>query len=171
MRAEFLAVFLFLLPHAALAQDCGGMPNVNGICIPPDQKSSPLYETYGRVEESSVPVKPRIEWAESWGAISSDGEGNYGIASDSSSKRKAEKSAIADCRKRSDGKSGGECSIQLVYYNQCVAVGASEVASYSSSAPTIGEAAERVIERCELVSGKNQCWIYYSGCSLPRRIR
>ncbi|WP_242108044.1 DUF4189 domain-containing protein [Luteimonas aquatica] len=106
------------------------------------------------------PAAPQPVWADRWGAIAADGNGVFGIVSDMTSKRKAQKSAIQECKNRG----GGACVVDLAYYNQCAAVGANSKNSFSFSAPTQKEAEDLAVGRCEKSTGE-KCNVYYSGCS------
>jgi len=115
--------------------------------------------------DAGPPAAPEIQWADSWGAIAiDDTKGEAGIVTDRPSKRKAKKAAMAECRRR-----GGEnCSISRVYVNQCAAVVANDKMSSSVNAPSIDEAIAIGMQRCgETGLG---CHVYWSGCSLAKRI-
>lgn len=106
-------------------------------------------------------------WSNRWGAIASDTKGIFGISADASSKRKAQSTALSECKKRG----GIACKVGTTYANQCAAVSTSEDASSSARAPTVEEAAKISMEGCTERSGGKECWVYYSGCSLPVRVR
>jgi hypothetical protein len=110
---------------------------------------------------------PQIKWANSWGAIASDEQGVFGILTDLPNKRSAKKAAIEECHKRG----GKDCAVNLVFKNQCAAVGAGGQGAIASGAPTIEEATARAISRCEAKSGEGECRVYYAGCSLAKRIQ
>lgn len=122
--------------------------------------NSPYYD--GGAQQYAV---PQPVWADRWGAIAADGNGVFGIVSDMTSKRKAQKSAIQECKNRG----GGACDVDLAYYNQCAAVGANSKNSFSFSAPTQKEAEDLAVGRCEKSTGE-KCNVYYSGCSMPVRV-
>ena len=112
------------------------------------------------------PAVPEIKWADSWGAIAIDDvRGEAGIVTDFPSKRKAKKAAIAECRRRG----GEECSISRVYVNQCAAVVTNSAMSSSTNAPSVKEAIEIGMQRCE-ESGTSGCRVYWSGCSHAWRV-
>lgn len=131
----------------------------------PGMAPTPLcyWKSGGGMEQGA----PSIRWADRWGAIAGDGKGLYGIAMDMPRQRDAERNAIADCRTRG----GKSCEVRLAFYNSCAVIGASTSHSFSSSAPTVGEAEESAMQRCEAASGKGTCWVYYSGCSLPVQVQ
>lgn len=166
MRPSFLiAVGLSVSSGAALAQNCGGMVNVNGVCIPPDQESSPLNDSYGNQGSYSAPVIPRAKWVDSWGAIATDGVSVAGAVTDFPSKQKAKKAALDECRKRG----GGKCVVKTVYKNQCAVIIAGEAKSATANAPTEEEATELGMQTCKRTGAIN-CRVYYSGCSLAKRV-
>lgn len=105
-------------------------------------------------------------WESRWGAIATDGNGSFGIVAGMKNERKAKKAALAECQKRS----GGECGSNFSYRNQCAAVINSRTQSFSQSAASIDEAKAIGQRRCN-ESGTGECWVYYSGCSLPVRVR
>ena len=160
MKMILLLTLLLGFAEPALAEGgCpdGQFPRQNGpvmMCVPG-----------GAAGASGGPSLP-IVWADRWGAIAADGNGNFGIVSDMTSKRKAQKSAIQECRNRG----GGACAISLAYYNQCAAVGANALNSFSYSAPTKEEAESLAVGRCEKETGE-KCNVYYSGCSTAVRVR
>src|SRR3546814_10776216 len=89
--------------------------------------------------EVSKPAVPQVKGADSWGAIAIDDiRGEAGIGTGFPSKRKAKKAAIEECRKRG----GEDCSISIIYTNQCAAVVSNSVMSSSANAPTMREAIE-----------------------------
>lgn len=122
--------------------------------------NSPYY-----VGSNQQPAAPPVRWADRWGAIADDGNGVAGIVASMQSKDLAESSAISECKKRG----GGACTIALTYHNQCAAVATSNTAAFSSGAPTLEEAKDRAMQQCGRTG--EQCWIYYSGCSLPVRVQ
>lgn len=110
------------------------------------------------------PVDPGPQWETRWGAIAI-GNGGYGTASDFSSKRKAKKQALSECKK-----SGAQsCKISVLYYNQCAALawGESKMITYRS--PDKADAEARVLESCGRIT--ENCRVFYSSCNYPARIR
>lgn len=109
------------------------------------------------------PVAP--VWADRWGAIASDGNGTYGIVTDKASRRKAQKTAIEECKKRG----GGSCAVRRDFYNQCAAVTSGTITAATANAPTEDEAVKIGKEICR-TNGDNNCQVYWSGCSMPVRV-
>ncbi|WP_436870978.1 DUF4189 domain-containing protein [Acinetobacter courvalinii] len=158
-RLVVLSVMFLGLCSSIYACPAGMVELPGGVCLPPDHQNSPLNNL-----PSASPPPP--VWADRWGAIASDGKGTYGIVSDMTSKRKASKAAIQECKNRG----GGACNINLTYYNQCAAVGSNDINSFSYSAPTQAEAEQLALERCVKATSK-KCDVYYSGCSTAVRVK
>ncbi|MFC3715220.1 DUF4189 domain-containing protein [Luteimonas soli] len=114
---------------------------------------------------SHVRPIPEVRWEDSWGAIASDGAGNFGIVTDFSSKRKAKNAAIAECRKRG----GGMCVVRLEFLNQCAAVVVSTQWAESANGPTVEEAVQAGTQGCGN-SDTGKCWVYWTGCSMAKRV-
>lgn len=166
MNKLLVAALSVLISTNAGAQDCGGMVNVGGLCIPPEQESSPLHDTYGGDGYESGPAIPRIEWADSWGAIADDGKGTAGAVTDFPSKRKARAAAIRECISRG----GDGCVVKAEYKNQCAAIVDGDSGSNIVNAATVEVAIEIGMRSCHERNDSN-CHVYYSGCSVARRIR
>jgi hypothetical protein len=100
MKRCAITFALLILPYAQTnAQNCSGMPAVNGVCIPPDSPTSPLHSTHGRnVGTGSAPLPV---WADRWGAIATDNStGSLGASIGMTAKRKAQRQALEDCRSK-----------------------------------------------------------------------
>lgn len=122
---------------------------------------SPAY--VGSLNEQKVAVPPG-KWEERWGAFASDENGVYGIVSDMTSKRKAKRAAVEECKSRG----GGQCVAVATYANQCVAMVASDVSPHTVYEQTEEGALEAAQKKCSDSKQKN-CHVFYSGCSLPVR--
>lgn len=166
MKAKtLLAMGLLGLSGPAWAQGCpAGIPSAgNPACIPPDRENSPYYQGHGGSNRSAA---PRAIWADRWGAIAFDNtNGGVGMAASMSSKRKAEKAAMAQCR----AKGGQGCWIELAYHNQCAAIAWGSRYATTASAATAGQASTRAIETCSQKT--DSCKVVYSDCSIPERIQ
>lgn len=127
----------------------------------PSSMVNPGNSGYG----PKAPPLPEEKWADSWGAIASDGNGVAGIATDFPSKRKAKKGAISECKQRG----GGKCKIWRTFVNQCAAVITGEGGSATASAPTKREAIELGTKLCH-EGGGGECRVYWSGCSRAWRV-
>ena len=161
---QMLAVVAMLLLFSGFAS-AQGVPLGNGIyACDGAAHAGPCQPDI----DNDAPV-PSVHWQDRWGAIAADDGPNavFGIVTNMASKRAAQKAAIAECKNRG----GGDCEVSLAYYNQCAAVAAGAAGTFSSSAATIEEAAQRATNRCEDANGRGACWVYYSGCSLPVRVQ
>lgn len=160
-----LSLFLLLIANTAYAE--GGTcppgyypvnsPGVMGCApIPNDNQSS----------TSAAPARER--WVTRWGAIAIDDtavDGGLGAVSDMTSKRNAEKAALASCR----NSGGTACNVKFSYYNQCTAIAWGDTGYNAARAATIEKASEIGIRECNAKHAN--CKIYYSACSLPERIQ
>jgi hypothetical protein len=161
-----IAIILFPLSSSmALGQTAcpQGVASGGAQCGP----SSMINSAEGSGDRSSLPSLPPAEWADSWGAMAmDDSNGVAGIVTDLSSKRTAKKAAIQECRSRG----GVDCTIARTYKNQCLVVVASSKKSQIVNAATINRATELAMRDCEN-DGSTDCRIYYSGCSIAKRVR
>lgn len=131
------------------------------ICIP-----MPGYGISGDSGSTAV-AEPR--WATRWGALALDatsaGGSKLGRAESFSSKRKAEKAAITDCRSRG----GQNCKIAHAYYDQCVAVAWGDARPAIVSAENTQVASQMALQKCNGTDA--HCDMYYTGCSYPERVQ
>lgn len=166
MKAKILlAMGLMGLNGSVWAQGCpAGIPSAgNPACIPPDRENSPYYQGHGG---SNRPAAPRMIWADRWGAIATDGaSASVGTVVSLSSKGKAEKAAMAQCR----AKGGGGCKVIFAYYNQCAVVVTGNNQHLAQGAATIDEASRLGIEKCKALD--TNCNVYYAECSMAERIQ
>lgn len=146
----------------ALAQQCPpGIAHGTPGCIPPNNPSSPLYPNSG-----SQPVVPPMVWADRWGAIAIDFSiGKIGTSTGMSSKRKAKKAALAQCR----ANGGVACKSSLTYFNQCGVMAWGESYAATAHAATIELASEIALRSCGEHTA--DCQIYYADCSMAERIQ
>lgn len=108
------------------------------------------------------------QWERRWGAIAVDATvSRFGGAEGYGSARRAEKAAVAACRKN-----GGTHRCKAMggaYYNQCGALAWGDQRFEIYSAGTADEANEYALRACSAQT--TNCRIYYTGCSAPVRIR
>lgn len=163
MKAQFLACALWLVASgAASAQTaCPQGVAAGGAQCGPSSLVNP--DVYGSTPNGPAPALER--WADSWGAIADDGNGQYGIVTDMPSKRGARKAAIQECRRRG----GAKCEVGITYKNQCAVVVMGSTLSNVVHAITIDKAAEIGMAAC-LERHDVNCRIYWSGCSHAERI-
>src|SRR3546814_64635 len=152
-KEALLAVTLMLISSTALAQTAcpQGVSAGSAQCGP----STLVTPESGR---ANAPSLPEVKWADSWGAIASDGVSTYGIVTDFPSKRKAQKAAIAECKKRG----GGRCTVARSFYNQCAVVVAGDSGTNIVNARTVKRATDLAMRDCE-AEGNNRCWTFWSG--------
>lgn len=110
----------------------------------------------------AVPPRPSERWLDSWGAIATDGQGEYGIVTDRDTKSGAIKGAIAACQERG----GRGCRLKRSFVNQCAAVVSGATAAQTAQAEFEDRAIDLATADCEKYAG-GSCRVYYSGCSLP----
>ena len=136
----------------------GTQPN-GPTCVP-----IPGYGTTNNTTPPSIST-PSPQWATRWGAIAIDETNSgVGVSVSMSSKRKAEKAAMKECR----AKGGSSCRINLAYHNQCAVIAWGDTQASVLGASTIQEASAIAMEDC----GKHtsNCRIYYADCSYAERV-
>lgn len=140
--------------------------NAEGLCPPGYYQTTPPAGQ-GPVGCAPIPIKnaPKIIWDDRWGALSSDGKGNWGIVTNMPSRSSAEANAVEECKKRG----GDKCMLRLAYVNQCAAIVADGKNIFTSRAETEKQAIDLSEKMCAKENNPNDCWIYYSGCSHPVR--
>lgn len=159
----FVLLGLSQLAHAEQGCPDGLYPGGTApaqICIP-----MPGYGIEGNNGGETQVAEPR--WATRWGALALDvtsaGGSKLGRVEGLSSKRKAEKAAIADCRARG----GQNCVLAHAYYDQCVAVAWGDAKPTIVSAVNSQVASRMALEKCN--SSDANCDMYYTACSYPER--
>lgn len=123
-----------------------------------------LYRTPADSPSDPVPEGPRF--VNRWGAIAVDSAtGKTGVVGSMSTRKKAEKGALAQCK----SKGGGSCQVKISYANQCgvIAWGNNQIAT--ASATSVEAASEQALAICKRQAG-SECEIFFSDCSLPERI-
>lgn len=105
-------------------------------------------------------------WETRWGAFAFGSNGEVGVSQGKRNQRAAKKAAISECAQRG----GIECESDFAFKNQCAAIASGNGRSKLQGAPTEEEAKNLALQRCHQ-EGNGECWIYYSGCSPPVRVR
>lgn len=124
----------------------------------------PIPPNYYQGNQRAAPL---IQWESKWGALASDKFGHIaGVSNDLDSKEQAEQSAIEDCKRYG----GVECKPDAYYSNQCIAVVSGDNRSDSITNSSIDAAMSEGMHRCT-ARGDTNCHVFYSACSLPRRIQ
>jgi len=114
-----------------------------------------------------APRPPAQQWADTWGALAVTDNGQInGQATDETTEIDAVNAAIADC----EAYKGQGCKKLGTYRNQCVAIAAGDTASRISVGKTEASAVANAMMDCGANKITN-CHIYYSGCSLPKRLK
>lgn len=158
MKASKLlvAALLFSLAHIAHAQCATGIDTGGGNCTPPD---APGLSTDNAVRKRYDQV-----WIDSWGAIAVDASSlKAGTTEGDRSESEARKVAMANCKQ--DG--NAHCKVVLVFLNQCAALAAGELISYSRG-PNKREAEVEALRNC---GSAKPCKVFYSACSYPVKIQ
>lgn len=110
------------------------------------------------------PPDPGPQWQSRWGAIATT-NGAFGVANGMSSKRKASKAALADCKRNG----GSKCKVSMVFYNQCGALAWGDTGNTTFNSPHLEDAERSAVEGCGEHSAN--CKLYYSACSYPVQVR
>lgn len=108
------------------------------------------------------PVEPH--WETRWGAVAVTG-GAYGYSTSFATKRAAEKEALSQCKRNSNG---GKCKVRQAYYDQCIALAWGANGNITNTAEKVGQAENLAMQACGQYS--QDCRIYYSGCSYPEHV-
>lgn len=156
-----LALGVFASGTAGAEQGCsdgfypGGAQPGGQVCVP-----IPGYGTSGGADQAPVE-----QWRPRWGAIATDPSGKTGIAGNASSKAKAERAALSQCK----DKGGASCKVQISYRNSCgvLAWGSGYLAV--ASADTLSEASQLALGNCSKDSP--ECEVFFSDCSYAERVR
>lgn len=149
--------------NAYAEQGCpsGMIPNPIGAggqggCIP-----GVNHQDWGGTQQNSGP-----KYSRRWGAFASDVEtSKVGVATGMTSKRKAEKAALDQCR----GKGGVQCKPLFSYYDQCGAVAWGRDSADNGGgliwarAPRKEEAEATALQECSKDS--STCKIFFAECS------
>lgn len=114
----------------------------------------------GPVQQSEEPG-----WESRWGAIAT-ADGAFGVANDMTSKRRAEKQAMSECKARSKGK---PCKLKPAFYDQCAALAWGDGMNIVFRSPDLQDAEDSAVQVCS--QHTNNCKIYYSACSYPKRVQ
>jgi len=162
MKVLFFFTLLFLSAGTLQAQqpgvDCAPIQGQGWTgCAPinPPQEQHP-----------QSPQRPPERWADHYGAIATDEpRGAMGASTDMPDRRSAENAAASNCR----AKGGVNCTMQIWYVNQCVALVVGGKIFNVNSGATVAQATEKGMQMCKPAA--NDCHIYYSACSLPVRIQ
>lgn len=111
---------------------------------------------------------PKMRWKSTWGGFASDAEGAViGTSTAQSSKSAASRAAVKRCQELG----GKECSVALVYKDQCAVIAdpVVEVTGLRTflGASSIDEATALALEKCGQRNPGMTCKIIYSNCTAP----
>lgn len=121
----------------------------------------------GYYRRPAAPAPLPIIWADRWGAVATDSvKGVLGVATDMVSKDEAETVALFNCA----ANGGTHCVKQTWYRNGCAVMVLGDAGFNVGNAGTVAEATRQGMEICTKSNDTN-CHVYYSGCSLPKRIQ
>lgn len=141
--------------HAQVACPTGWIPYSATSCGPAPS-----------AQEAPVQRAPTVSWESRWGAIAVDGpKGILGTASNVLSEKQAKSTALSECK----AKGGVDCILQVSYSNSCGVMVVGDKGYNTNAAPTLKEATAKGMSMCG--QSDTNCQVYYSDCSLPKRIR
>lgn len=164
MRAVQLVPACLILILATAVRAEGGCPPGEM----PYNATAPMGSAQSMASCGPIPSNtPARQWSSRWGALADDGAGSFGSSANESSKKRAEKSAVADCKARG----GTKCAVYMTYRDQCIALASSDVTSTTARAPDETSAQQDSLAGCKRGSNGAECRVHYSGCSLPARSR
>lgn len=171
MRAAYLthlcnlsmAVLLCLLSSGTAHAEGGCPPGERPINTAPPEGSAASMASCMPYEDST----PAPRWASRWGAVAGDSAGTFGISENEKTQKKAEKAALAQCK----AQGGTDCIVAMHYVNQCLSIATSTVKSNVARAPDVQGARQDSLQGCSRGSNGQKCSVFYSGCSLPVRVR
>jgi hypothetical protein len=166
MRAGVLfALCLFCVAGFARAENgCpSGMIPYSGTDI---SSCGPIPAGYYNNDAAAPQSVPPVRWADTWGAIATDGiKGSLGTAVRMPSKEEAKRTALSQCR----ANGGVNCEVDLEYYNQCAVMVVGDKGYNTARAATIEKATQLGQKTCS--SADTNCRVYYADCSLAKRIQ
>lgn len=155
-------VALLLITAVTHAQDCGGMANAGGTCVPPDV-AMPGYQQ----QPNASQMLPQV-WVDRWGAIATDfSHGSVGVANNLQDEQTAEQQAISECQ----SKGGIICNVEITYRNQCAGLVAGDTGHNTKAGATVAQAIKKAMRTCTEADTNCRAFLEYSGCSLPTRIQ
>ncbi len=142
-----------------------GMIPANGTNINSCVPVPPGY--YGTQHPADRPLPPTPQWARRWGAIATDGvKGSLGAVTDMPDRGDAEGAALAECQTNG----GAKCKVDVAYDNECVAMAVGDAGYSVNSDITLNAAIQLATKTCS-TDGNTNCRVYYSACSLPKRVQ
>lgn len=146
----FVSLLLIQFAHAQVGPCPPGMseyPSPNGI------------PSCGPLSSNSAPSQGH--WQDRWGAlVFSDNDGTSGWSNNQSNEDLAKKEAVANCVL----KGGGQCIVELTYWNGCIAVFNGDNRHYSFREATYDKATKGAMKACKK-AGHKSCQHFRTECS------
>lgn len=124
---------------------------------------APMGPIQEQGDEGPIQQPEEPGWETRWGAIAT-ADGAFGVANGMTSKRRAEKQAMSDCKARSNGK---PCKLKPAFYDQCAALAWGDEMNIMFRSPDLKDAESSAVQVCS--QHTNNCKVYYSACSYPQR--
>lgn len=163
LRAEVwsLGLLLLLVTGTVQAQRLtacppGMIPYGAGVCGY-DQSDQPAQQ---------APLPSPTRWRPMYGAIALYApKGVLGSAANLPNQSEANVAAIQDCR----AKGGTDCKIELSYGNECAAMVVGDPGYNVTPGETMDIAQKKAMRLCTDAGDKN-CHVYFTACSLPKRL-
>lgn len=162
-RVWSLGLLLLLATSAIHAQSVtacppGMVPYGAGVCGD-DQSDQPAQQ--------QAPQAPAMRWLPAYGAIALDVPmGFLGSVTNLPSQSQANVAALQDCR----AKGGTDCHLALSYGNECAAMVISDPGFNVTPGETLDIAQKKAMKECT-DGGRKNCRVYYTACSLPKRLQ
>lgn len=161
MKTKFAAIAVLLISSSATWAQMTPQQQQQ---LPPSDPSSSQYNSVYIPGQIAAQQGASEKWEDRWGAFaSSASDGWSGSVLDMKSKTDAESAAISACQK----KGGANCRVDLSFYNQCGAVASGGGSLGYSNAATEEQALSLAMKQC----GNSKCEVFFTGCSLPKRIQ
>lgn len=165
----FLALFIFfflLFPSPTEAE--GNCPEGYYPIGTPSGQAGPqgCAPIPGYSSQQNETLRPPPHWISRWLAVAADGpNGILGTAVDLATPEDAKRLAMRDCINQG----GKQCEIVLSQGNGCAAMAAGKTGWNVQGAETIDEAKEKSMQVC--ADSSPGCVVYFSACSLPKKIQ
>lgn len=156
-----LCLFALLYANTALAEGGTCPPGYYPVNSPGVMGCAPMPGGTGE------PLDTGPSWMTTWGAIAADSDSQIVASSyGQHSKRKAESTAIKECRAKGGSK---KCKAWISFYNQCGVMAAGDSQATTYRAGTAEEASREVLKRCSTLT--SNCRIIQTACSYPVRVQ
>ncbi len=115
---------------------------------------------------NAAPGRPATRWMSQWGAIATDDvTGSFGASTQMDSRAGAQQAALADCH----AKKAATCKVEVTYDNGCAAMVVGDKAHNVGADVTLDKVVRLGLKICH-DAGDTNCRVFYSACSMPRRI-